>query len=317
MIEKQQMLATTQIRRYLPKDFDAVKSLIQGLARLYEDEFNDYFFNSLMQVRALDASAGTFIVEYGGKVCGCAFADTERDPRGVLHGRISNVNVADKCQGKRLGSALVDESIQFLSALNISGIWANINPNNKNMIQIFVKRDFTRMLKVMERYVDPFSPMPRIELKQGDIQYRAVVERDLPEVKDLIKQLAALFNDEFDPYWFDLTVQKYFQDPAARIFVAEKGGNIAGITFAEVRRDPVGYSYGYISNIMISEAARGQRIGTNLLQLASSFLSNLNVPKIWANVNHDNAEMQDLFERQEFKHKFTVMARKADVDGAC
>ncbi len=317
MIGKQRVLATTQIRRYIPKDFDAVKSLIQGLARLYEDEFNDYFFNSLMQVRALDASAGTFVAEYKGKVCGCAFADTERDPRGMLHGRISNVNVAETCQGKGLGSALVDESIQFLTAMSTSGIWANINPNNKNMIRIFEKREFTRMLKVMERFVDPFSPMPRIELQQGEIHYRAVLEKDLPEVKELIQQLAALFNDEFDPYWFDLTVQKYFQDPAARIFVAEKGGRIAGITFAEVRRDPVGYSYGYISNIMVAETARGLRIGSNLLQLAASFLSNLNVPKIWANVNHDNAEMQDLFERQGFKHKFTVMAKKADIDGAC
>ncbi len=317
MIGKQKTIATTQIRRYLPKDFDAVKSLIQGLARLYEDEFNDYFFNSLMQVRALDASAGTFIAEFGAKLCGCAFADTERDPRGVLHGRISNVTVAEKCQGKGLGSALVDEATQFLSALNITSIWANINPNNMNMIRIFEQRGFSRMLKVMERHVDSFSPMPRIELKQGDILYRAVLERDLPEVKDLIKALAALFNDEFDPYWFDLSVQKYFQDPAARIFVAEKAGKIAGMTIAEVRRDPVGYSFGYISNIMVAESARGLRIGSNLLQLAASFLSNLNVPKIWANVNHDNAEMQDLFERQGFKHKFTVMAKKVDIDGAC
>jgi len=317
MIETQQELKHTQIRRYLPKDFDAVKGLIKQLARLYEDEFNDYFFNSLMQVRALDASAGTFVAEYDGKVCGCAFADTERDPRGVLHGRISNVNVAESCQGKGIGSALVDESIQFLSAFNISGIWANINPNNKHMIRIFERREFKPMLKVMEKYVDQFAPVPRIELNQGDILYRTVLEKDLPAVKELIKQLAALFEDDFDPYWFDLTAQKYFQDPAAHIFVAQKGGKVVGITFAEVRRDPVGYSYGYISNIMVDACARGQRIGSNLLQLATSFLSNLNVPKIWANVNHNNAVMQDLFERQGFKHKFTVMARKSHIDGAC
>ena len=317
MIEKQQLLAATQIRRYLPKDFDAVKSLIQGLTRIYADEFNDYFFNSLMQVRVLDASAGTFVAEYNGKVCGCAFADTERDPRGVLHGRISNVIIAEQCQGKGLGSALIDEAIQFLSVFTITGIWANVNPNNESMIRIFGQREFTRMLKVMEKYVDPFTSMPHIELNQGDIQYRAIVEKDVPEVKKLTAQTAALFNDEFDPYWFDLTVQKYFQDPAAHIFVAVKGGNIVGIAFAEVRRDPAGYSYGYISNIMVQESARGQRIGTNLLELAASFLGNLNVPKIWANVVHDNTGMQDLFERQGFKHKFTVMIKKSSMDGAC
>jgi len=160
MSVKKKSLATIQIRRYLPKDFDAIKELIQGLARLYEDEFNDYFFNSLMQVRMLDASAGTFVAEYGGKVCGCAYADTERDPRGVLHGRISNVNIAETCQGKGLGSALVDEASQFLSAMSISGIWANINPNNNNMIRIFERREFYTHAQSNGKIPDPFAPMP-------------------------------------------------------------------------------------------------------------------------------------------------------------
>jgi len=315
MSEKQKLSGNIQVRRYLSRDFDVVKTLTQGLARVYDEEFSDYIFKGLMQARLLDASTSTFVVESNGKVCGCAFADTERGPRCVLLGRISNVNIAEKYRGKGLGSALIDRTIKFLSALSLSRILANVNPNDKETIQIFQQREFRPLLKVMERHMDPSVPAPRIPLKQGDMQYRTVVEKDLPEVKEFTKQLATIFHDDFDPYWFDLCMQKYFQDPATRIFIADQGGKVVGIAFGEVRRDPGGYTYGYISDIMVDKSARGKRIGSNLLQLTTSFLENLNVPKIWANVLYDNAEMQKFFERQGFKNKFTVLGRILPADG--
>ncbi|OLS14917.1 MAG: hypothetical protein RBG13Loki_1486 [Promethearchaeota archaeon CR_4] len=317
MSEKQQLSGKIQIRRYLQRDFDVVKTLTQGLARVYNEEFSDYIFNGLMQARMLDASTSTFVVEYDGKVCGCAFADTERDPRCVLYGRISNVNIVEKYRRKGMGSALVDKAVNFLSGLSLSRILANVNPKDEETIQIFQKREFKPLLKVMEKRIFPPTLTPRMESKQGDIVYRTVAEKDLPEVKEFNKQLAMIFHDDFDPYWFDLCVQKYFQDPASRIFVAEQGGKVLGVAFGEVRRDPGGYSYGYISNIMVDSSVRRKRIGRNLLQMTSFFLENLNVPKIWANVRYDNAEMQHFFERQGFTPMFTVMAKKTTIDGAC
>src|SRR5271157_3372851 len=112
MTQIEQTQAIIQVRRYVPTDFEAVKHLIRDLAHVYGDEFNEYLFTSQMQVQAMDASAGIFVASVEDEVKGCAFANTERDPRGVLHGRISNVIVEDGYQSKGVGSALVDESIK-------------------------------------------------------------------------------------------------------------------------------------------------------------------------------------------------------------
>lgn len=265
----------------------------------------------------MDPSRGTFVADHAGDVCGCAFADVERDPRGVMYGRISNVNIAESCQGHGIGSQLVDEAILFLSALNISWIWANVNQNNELMLKLFERRGFKRMLKVMVRDIDPFNPYPQVDLVKNEIRYRAMIELDIPQVKQLIKELAEIFNEPFDSFWFDLSVEKYFQVPSSKIFIATRGAEILGLTFVDVQKNPFGNSYGYISNIMIKNEARGLGIGTHLLQLATSFLANLNVPRIWGNVNYENASMQKMFEKQGYKEKFIVMVKKTDTSGAC
>ncbi len=306
-----------QVRRYVPRDLETLKGLLQSLARIYLDEFNDYFFNSMMQVRALDTSVGTFVGEIGGIVKGTLFADTERDPRGVLHGRISNVIVADDSQGKGIGGALIDEGISFLSMFSVPTIWANVNPQNEGMMKMFEKRQFKEIFVVMEKYLDPFSTPTPVILDQGPIKYRSVIERDLRDVKVLIQDLARALDVQFDTYWFDLTVQKYFQDPTASIFIAEKSGNILGTTFADVRRDPLGFMYGLISNIIINEEARGHGVGSNLLELATSFLSKLKIQKIWGNVNCGNENMVHVYEKQGYTHKFTVMSKNVDLETGC
>ncbi len=306
-----------QVRRFVPKDLEMVKGLLQSLARVYNDEFNDYYFNSMMQVRALDTSVGTFIAEYDGIVKGTLFADTERDPRGVLHGRISHVTVADDCQGKGVGSALIDEGVKFLSMFSVPTIWANINSQNEGMMKMFEKRQFKPIFVVMEQTLDPFSSPATVKLDQSPIKYRAVIERDLRDIKALIQDLARVLDVQFDTYWFDLTVQKYLQDPTASIFIAEKNGNILGTTFADVRRDPLGYMYGLISNIIIHEDARGQGVGSNLLELATAFLSKLKIQKIWGNVNYGNENMIHVYNKQGYKHKFTVMSKAVDIESGC
>jgi len=310
-------LQGVRIRRYLPKDYETVKLLIQSLAKLYGDNFNEYQFATNMQIRLLDPAIGTFVAEKDDMVCGCAFADTERDPRGALSGRISNVDVSEHCIGHGVGSMLVDEAIQYLSILNISSIWGNINPKNESMIKMFERRGFEKMLKVMEKILDPFSPSESVALEKEGVKYRIAMEKDLPEIKKLIKELAGLFGFDFDPFWFDLSFQKYLQIPSSQIFIAEKNKQMLGIIFAEVRKDPLGNSYGYISNIMISDKAQGQGVGSHLLALATAFLQNLNMRAIWANVDHNNERVQHLFEKQNYRHKFTVMVQKVNPGGAC
>src|SRR5271157_2706941 len=84
MTQTEQSQSIIHVRRYVPTDFEAVKHLIRDLAHVYGDEFNDYLFTSQMQVQAMDASAGIFVATIENEIKGCAFANTERDPRGVL-----------------------------------------------------------------------------------------------------------------------------------------------------------------------------------------------------------------------------------------
>jgi ribosomal protein S18 acetylase RimI-like enzyme len=173
------------------------------------------------------------------------------------------------------------------------------------------------MLKVMEKRIDPLQLTGELNFTNGSVQYRTILQKDLPAVKDIIQSLAALFSEDFNPYWFDLYVQKFFQDPAAHIFIAEISGKVVGLAFAEVQRDPAGSSVGYISNMMVDERARGKGIGSQLLFFATSFLSHLFVTKIWANVNYNNSVMREIFEHQGFQHKFTVMTQKINFGAGC
>jgi ribosomal protein S18 acetylase RimI-like enzyme len=106
-------------------------------------------------------------------------------------------------------------------------------------------------------------------------------------------------------------------DRAANIFIAENQGKVVGMAFAETRRDPVGYFVGYISNIMVDTNFRGRGIGSQLLHHASFFLSHLKITKIWANVNHNSEIMQSIFEKQGFKHKFSVLGMRINSGSAC
>lgn len=299
-----------QIRWYVPTDYALVKNLIQDLAKIYRDDFNDYLFENLMQMRLLSPSSGTFVAIKDQHTCGCAFADSERDPRGVLHGRISNINVLKEFQNQGIGGALLDEAVKFLSALRIPNIWANVNPNNPSMMKMFEGRGFRKFLKVMERPSPRKIPITTKIQTQPEITLRTITHSDLNTVKILILKLSALFQESFEPYWFDLSIRKYFEDPNARIFVAVQNEIIMGMAFAELQRDPMGNMRGYISNILVDEMYRGKGIGTLLLNETLIFLANLEVSAIWANINHNNASMQKIFENAGFSHKFTVFLKR-------
>lgn len=312
-----------QVRWYMPKDYERVKQLIEQLAQIYNEQINDYFFKQRMQIRALENSVGTFVAEQENQVIGCAFADTERDPRGTLWGRISNVNILPSIQGKGIGSALIDETIQFLSVFNIAGIMANVNPNYISLVKLLEKRSFEMMFKIMEKRTDPygteaFTPtdMPA-DVSKRKFNFRSMENTDIGKVKTLVEQLAAIFQESVEPYWFDLSIQKFLQDPASKVFVAEENGIIGAAAFAEIRRDPSGWSYGWISNIFVDSSLRNLGVGTQLLRQVEKFLTNLNLTKIWTQVPYNNPKLEKLFSKEGYTHKFSVMVKKILPDGGC
>jgi ribosomal protein S18 acetylase RimI-like enzyme len=302
------------IRKYLPNDLVGVKSLVKQLNEMYGELFDDYSFTDYMQVRLLETTMGTFVAEIDGEIKGVCFTEIDRDTRGFLHGRVTNLIVDTDCQGKGIGSALLQECFNYLSYFSVPSVWANVNPQNEIMIHMFEKQGFKNKFKMMEKTNMLSDQMVSFAFNQGSVNYRSIVESDLTVVRNLIQELAKIFDVDFDEFWFNLNAPNFFRDPPTRIFVAETDEMIVGTDFAEVRRDPMGYLYGYISNIIIHESARGQGIGTNLLQIASAFLFNLNMRKIWANMNFDNDVMQHIYEKQGFQYKFAVMEKQLNVN---
>ena len=166
---------------------------------------------------------------------------------------------------------------------------------------------------MMENNTQSQTLTTSLSLDQDEVKYCSLIEKDLPAVRVLIQQLASIFDVDFDEFWFNLNAPNFFRNPAMRIFVAELEGQVVGTIFAEVRRDPLGFLYGYVSNIIIAEEIRGKGIGSNILKIATAFLSNLNINKIWGNVNSGNEIMKHIYEKIGFQHKFTVMDKQMNV----
>ena len=209
------------IRRFQPQDYEVVKLLIKGLAALYNDDFDEMLFKKYLQTQQLDPSTSLIVAELKDKVVGCTLADTDRDPRGVLYGRISNVNVLPEAQGKGIGGALVEKAIEFLSHLECPSIWASVNPNNEYMIRLFEHLGFSRMLKVMDKTINPQESI-QMPPEYSNVVYRDMEKEDVKEVMTLIKELSDLFEEGFDPYWFDIKIERDLKSQDAHIFVADE-----------------------------------------------------------------------------------------------
>ncbi|MHA1369688.1 MAG: GNAT family N-acetyltransferase [Promethearchaeota archaeon] len=139
---------------------------------------------------------------------------------------------------------------------------------------------------------------------------------DYPAVETLVRDLARLFNDPFEPRWFKMYMEKRLMEIVPGCYVAEnESKGVVGSVFCDVLRDPTGSQYGYISNIMIKPEFRGQGIGEKLLKAAIQYLVITGVPRIWANVREETKAMVHLFEKNHFEKKFSTYELKTPPFG--
>jgi ribosomal protein S18 acetylase RimI-like enzyme len=132
-------------------------------------------------------------------------------------------------------------------------------------------------------------------------------ENDYPEVEDLVRNLARLFDDPFDSRWFKMYMEKRIMENVPGCYVAIKDGTeVVGSVFCDILRDPTGSQYGYISNIMVKKDCRGHGIGEKLLQAAMNYLTIAGVPRVWGNVREATEAMVHLFEKTGFTRKFAT-----------
>ena len=97
------------------------------------------------------------------------------------------------------------------------------------------------------------------------------------------------------------------------VYVAERGGVVTGYVYAGLEpmswkelRDPAGF----IHDVVVDESARGQGIGTRLIEAAAKWLEDHGAPRVLLWTAERNPGAQRLFERAGFRRTMIEMTRE-------
>jgi GNAT superfamily N-acetyltransferase len=157
----------------------------------------------------------------------------------------------------------------------------------------------------------------------ADITIRLAEPRDLPALGRLGALLVRVHHDfdrdrfmapgpgiESGYEWF---LGSQLHDPEVVLYVAERAGAAVGYAYAGLEpqswkelRDPAGF----IHDVVVDEAARGQGIGTRLVEAAASWLEAHGAPRVMLWTAEKNGSAQRLFERAGFRRTMIEMTRE-------
>lgn len=148
---------------------------------------------------------------------------------------------------------------------------------------------------------------------------RSAELRDIPRILELLRQVNNVHHD-IRPDLFVENKTKYEADelaallvkPDAAIFVAEEaGGQIAGYLFSFLREakgpNLVPRRSLYIDDLCVDAAARGQGVGSRLLEHAKSYAKSLHCQDITLNVWCGNDSALRFYENSGFVPKSSIM----------
>ncbi len=114
------------------------------------------------------------------------------------------------------------------------------------------------------------EPIQRIfaRMSQSEVNIRLGIPEDIPQVLDLIKELAKY---ERAPQEVTNTVEQMLEDgfganPVYGLFVAETEGKIVGIALYYIRYSTWKGKMLYLEDIVVKEAMRGKGIGALLFE---------------------------------------------------
>lgn len=123
---------------------------------------------------------------------------------------------------------------------------------------------------------------------------------------------------DFSPATTPASVYAAFLDPYldsddSIVFVAERDGDIIGYVFAAI--EPSSFKElrdraGFIHDLLVDDAARGDGVGQVLLDAAIAWLTERNVPRIILWSAEQNTGAQRLFARAGFRRTMVEMTRE-------
>jgi ribosomal protein S18 acetylase RimI-like enzyme len=104
-------------------------------------------------------------------------------------------------------------------------------------------------------------------------------------------------------------------DPDAVVFVAERRGEIVGYAYAAV--EPLSWKdlrdeAGYLHDLLVTAAARGAGVGTQLLDAAIAWLRDRGMPRVVLGTAAQNDTARRLFERRGFRQTMIEMTLELD-----
>jgi ribosomal protein S18 acetylase RimI-like enzyme len=157
-----------------------------------------------------------------------------------------------------------------------------------------------------------------------DTTIRPAQPRDLPALGRLGAQLVRLHHafdrDRFMApagdieagyQWF---LGTQLEEPDVVIYVAEQAGAVVGYAYAGLEpqswkelRDPAGF----IHDVVVDDSARGQGIGTRLVEAAAAWLEEHDAPRVMLWTAEKNPAAQRLFERAGFRRTMIEMTRES------
>jgi ribosomal protein S18 acetylase RimI-like enzyme len=157
-----------------------------------------------------------------------------------------------------------------------------------------------------------------------DMTIRLAQPHDLPALGRLGAQLVRLHHafdrDRFmapagdieGGYQWFLGTQ--LEEPDVVIYVAEQSGAVVGYAYAGLEpqswkelRDPAGF----IHDVVVDDSARGQGIGTRLVEAAAAWLEEHGAPRVMLWTAEKNPAAQRLFERAGFRRTMLEMTRES------
>jgi ribosomal protein S18 acetylase RimI-like enzyme len=101
--------------------------------------------------------------------------------------------------------------------------------------------------------------------------------------------------------------------PDVAIFVAETGGAVVGYVYAGI--EPSSWKElrdesGYVHDLVVDEAHRGQGVATALMEAALAWLQRHGIPRVVLGTAEQNVAAQRLFERLGFRRTMVEMTRE-------
>ena len=152
---------------------------------------------------------------------------------------------------------------------------------------------------------------------------RLAQPRDLPALGRLGAQLVRLHHG-FDAARFMAPIDdieggyQWFlgtqlEQPDVVIYVAEQAGAVVGYTYAGL--EPLSWKElrgpaGFIHDVVVDESARGQGVGTRLVEAAAAWLEEHGAPRVMLWTAERNPTAQRLFERAGFRRTMIEMTRE-------